>query len=127
AVRGTEVAAVLFVVESGACPRPREFRPDTPAALDAVCRRAMAHKPESRYPSALALAADVERWLADEPVTAYPEPWATRARRWTKRHRTLVTGAAAALLVALVSLAVAAALLGVKNQELERAGAGERA
>src|SRR5262249_44737276 len=44
----------------------------------------------------------VEHWLADEPVTAYREPWTARARRWGRRHRALVTGLAAALLMALL-------------------------
>ena len=56
----------------------------------------MALKPEDRYASAEALADDVERWLADEPVTAWREPFSVRARRWVRRHRTAVTGAAAA-------------------------------
>ena len=38
-------------------------------------------KPEDRYGSALALAADVEHFLADEPVSAYREPWGARAWR----------------------------------------------
>src|SRR5262245_61320661 len=61
----------------------------------------MALKPEDRYPSALELAADVEQWLADEPVSAYGEPWWTRTGRWLRRHRPLVAGAAALLLVAI--------------------------
>ena len=40
------------------------------AALEAVCLKAMALKPEDRYAAPKALAEDVERWLADEPVTA---------------------------------------------------------
>ena len=35
----------------------------------------MATKPADRYAGGRALAEDVERWMADEPVTAYPEPW----------------------------------------------------
>ena len=34
----------------------------------------MATKPEDRYASAAALADDIERWMADEPVTAWREP-----------------------------------------------------
>src|SRR5260370_1152811 len=64
----------------------------------------MAFKPEDRYHTALDLAAEVEHWLADEPVTAYPEPWQTRARRWTRRHRTLVTSLMAAAVVAALGL-----------------------
>jgi tetratricopeptide (TPR) repeat protein len=50
------------------------------------------------------LADDVERWLADEPVAAYGEPWPVRAGRWSRKHKPLVSGAAAALLVGLVAL-----------------------
>jgi hypothetical protein len=46
------------------------------------------------------LAAELEHWLADEPVSAWREPPAVRLRRWLGRHRALVAGAAAALLVA---------------------------
>ena len=62
-----------------------------PKALEAVCARAMAARPEDRYQSARALAADVERWLADEPVSAYRDPPRERLRRWAKSHRPLVT------------------------------------
>ena len=43
--------------------------------------------------------------MADEPVSAWREPLARRARRWARRNRTLVTGAAAALLAGTVGLA----------------------
>ena len=39
-------------------------------------------KPEDRYASCRALAEDVERWMADEPVTAWPEPSDDGPRRW---------------------------------------------
>src|SRR5262249_727149 len=76
----------------GEFPPPRAINRAIPAALEAICRRAIALRPEDRYASAKALAEDVERWLAAEPVAAYREPWADRARRWVGRHRTLVTG-----------------------------------
>ena len=38
---------------------------------------------------------EFERWLADEPVRAWPEPWTVKARRWTSRHRMLASSAAA--------------------------------
>ena len=38
----------------------------------------MALRPEDRYASPRALADDVEHWLADEPVSAYREPWPER-------------------------------------------------
>jgi serine/threonine-protein kinase len=113
---GPDKGEVLRTVQHGDWRPAREVNPRTPPALDAICRKAMALKPEDRYPSALALAADVEHWLADEPVQAWREPWAVRARRWLSRHRTLVTAGAAAVGVALLSLAVATVLLTAANE-----------
>src|SRR5262249_27251935 len=73
---------------------------------------AMAKKPENRYPSATDLARDVERWLADEPVAAYREPRTARLGRWARRHRPLVTAAAALLLTGLVALTAGGLLIG---------------
>ena len=56
--------------------RPRELDPSIDPALEAVCLKAMALEPEDRYAIAAALADDVERWLADEPVSAWREPLA---------------------------------------------------
>jgi tetratricopeptide (TPR) repeat protein/tRNA A-37 threonylcarbamoyl transferase component Bud32 len=92
-------ANLLQKVQRGDFPRPRQVKPGVPPALEAVCVRAMAWKPEERYATALDLAADVEHWLADEPVAAYAEGWAARARRWARRHRPLVAGLAAAAVV----------------------------
>src|SRR5262249_53089547 len=54
--------------------------------------------------SAADLAADVQHWIADEPVSAWREPWTARARRWVSRNRTPVAAAAAALVVAVAGL-----------------------
>src|SRR5262245_51076871 len=62
----------------------------------------MAVRPEDRYPSARALAEEIEHWLADEPVSAWGEPPTQRARRWARRHRPVVAAAAAALVAAVV-------------------------
>jgi tetratricopeptide (TPR) repeat protein len=96
---GDGVAEVLRRVQRGDFPPPRQLRPDTPRPLEASCLKAMAREPAARYATALEMAADLERWLADEPVRAYREPWAGRARRWVRRHRTLVTTLAAVLLI----------------------------
>jgi serine/threonine-protein kinase len=108
---GADVGEVLARVQRGDFPAPRRVISWTPAALEAVCLKAMALRPEDRYHSPRDLADDIELWLADEPVSAYPEPLALRARRWMKRHRTLVTSAAAALLVAVTGLSAGLLLL----------------
>jgi tetratricopeptide (TPR) repeat protein len=100
------LGATLACLLTGESPRastpPRRIKREVPIALDAVCRKAMAPRPEDRYASARALAEDVEHWLADEPVTAWREPWARRARRWARRHDSAVAATATAMLVSLV-------------------------
>src|SRR5262245_7592379 len=86
-VQDVSVERMLFQVQQGDFPRPRQLRPDVPRALEAICLRALAHKPEARYATSTALAEDIEHWLADEPVTAFRELWAVRAGRWARRHR----------------------------------------
>jgi serine/threonine protein kinase/tetratricopeptide (TPR) repeat protein len=93
-------------VQAGEFPPPRQRKKDLPRALEGVCLKAMAARPEDRYASALELAADVEHWLADEPVAAYREPARARLRRWARRHRAWVGAAAAALLASLVTVVV---------------------
>ena len=103
------VAIIAAVVEGDFAP-PRSVDPTISPALEAICLRAMARRPESRYASARELAEDVERWLADAPVLAWPEPASVRLRRWARRHRPLV--AAAAVLMVMTTLgSIGAALL----------------
>ena len=78
----------------------------------------MATKPEDRYATCRALAEDVERWMADEPVTAWPEPWTRTLVRWLTRHRTGVTGVAAAVLAGVVGLSAVLAVQTRANSQL---------
>lgn len=87
-------------IATGDFPKPRARNPATPPALSAICRRAMAVAPADRYASALDLAADLEHWLADEPVAALPDSLPHRAGRWIRRHRTVATTASAVALLA---------------------------
>jgi tetratricopeptide (TPR) repeat protein/tRNA A-37 threonylcarbamoyl transferase component Bud32 len=121
-----EPSEVMQAVQRGGFRVPREITPRVPEPLDAICRRAMAREPSQRYSSALELANDIERWLADEPVSAWCEPWVNRARRWVRRHHPLVAGWAAAVVVALVALGVAVPLLSLAWGNESAARANER-
>jgi serine/threonine-protein kinase len=121
----SDVALVLFKVRQGQFPLPRKVKPEVPQALEAICLKAMAVRSADRYPTPRALAQDIERWLADEPVSAWREPWSVKARRWIGRHRPLVAGAAAAVLVATVNLTIGAVLLLRANAELRAANLRE--
>lgn len=88
--RGT-VPELLRNVREGKFPRPRQVNPAVPPALEAICLKAMAMTPQDRYGSAEQLAADVEHYLADEPVAGYREPALQRFRRWMRHHPRTVT------------------------------------
>jgi len=130
---GNDVGAVLEAVWLGGFPRPSKHDASIDRALEAICLKAMARSPDDRYASPRALADDIERWTADEPVTAWREPFARRARRWGKRNRTAVTAAAAALVVALLGTAAVLAVqtrananLRISNGLLSAANARDR-
>ena len=78
---GDDMGAILRAVQAGEFPRPSQRDSSIDRALETVCPKAMALRPEDRYPTPKALADDLERWMADEPVTAWREPFSRRARR----------------------------------------------
>jgi len=99
-----ETQRVIEAVRAGEFHPPRLVAPSTDPALEGVCLKAMALEPGNRYGSAQALAHDIELWIAGEAVSAWREPLLRRLRRWMRRRQRLVTGAAAAALVALAGL-----------------------
>ncbi|QDV35362.1 protein kinase domain-containing protein [Tautonia plasticadhaerens] len=114
-----KLIAILHKVRKGEFPPPRRLKAEVPPALEAICLKAMARSGADRYPSCLALADDLEHWLADEPVSVYREPLAARAFRWARRHRTAVTAAAALVAVLVPVLAASALLIGRERDRAE--------
>ncbi len=88
---------VVAQVPRGAFPLPRRIDPRIPRPLESICLKAMKVDAAERYPTARALAEDLEHWLADERVSAHPETLAARVARWTRRHKSATLAAAAAL------------------------------
>lgn len=120
-VQGQSTAELLRNVREGKTELTGRSLKGANLPLLAICRMAMARESTHRFPTALALAADVERWLADEPVEAYRESTMAQVRRWIKRHTTAVSTASAALLVLILALAGGSVALGFKNNELQEA------
>jgi serine/threonine-protein kinase len=118
-----DVGEVLRAVQRGEFRPPRQLDPMIDRALEAVCVKAMALRPEDRYPSPKAMAEDIERWMADEPVSAWREPWSRSVGRWLARHRVGVAAACAAVLVSLMGTGAVLAVQTRANAELTRANA----
>jgi serine/threonine-protein kinase len=119
-LEGEDVGELLRKVQRGEFPPPRQVAPSVDKALEAICLRAMALRPADRYATPRSLAEDVERWMADEPVTAYRDRLPARAGRWARRHKPLVAGSAALLIAAVVGLTVGTVLLGRANGRTEQ-------
>ncbi|WP_165226476.1 serine/threonine-protein kinase [Aquisphaera insulae] len=119
---GASREEVLARVKAGDFTPPRRLQPRLPAPLEAVVLRAMAFRPQDRYPTARALGEDLDRWLADEPVSAFREPIAARIRRWGRRHRLAVSVTAAASAVAALALVGGIAWWAGKSQEVRLTG-----
>ena len=110
---------MLRAVQRGDFPAPRKLDPTVDRPLEAICLKAMALDPKDRYASARALAEDIERWTADEPVSAWREPFRRRARRWARRHRTLVSVAGVLVVAGVTALAAGTVLIGRQKARAE--------
>jgi WD40 repeat protein/serine/threonine protein kinase len=92
--------------------------------LDWIVMKCLEKDRNRRYESASAIAADVQRYLNDEPVQACPPSAWYRFRKFARRNkRAVVTAAAAALVVVLgvAGLAVSTVLIGRALQAETRA------
>ncbi len=83
-------------------PPLRSLAPAIPSSLAAVVEKAMCREPERRYATAAALAEDLERFAAGEPVSARPAGPSARAARWAKKNPAL-SAMAATLLVSIAA------------------------
>jgi tetratricopeptide (TPR) repeat protein len=101
----TQVDVALAVINETPIP-PRHLVPDTPAELEAICLKAMAKSRDDRYPTAQALAEDLQRWLEGEPISIRSGGRVASTVRLLKaqgrRSPVILTAAAAALVVAAV-------------------------
>ncbi len=76
-----------------------------PRDLNTICLKCLQKQPHQRYASALALAEDLERYLADLPIHARRTSWTGQLWRWCRRFP-----AVAALLLVLTCLLVTTAV-----------------
>jgi tetratricopeptide (TPR) repeat protein len=97
---GTTFETVRLVLDTE--PRqPRLWNPKIDRDLSTICLKCLEKDPHRRYPSALALAEELERWLRHEPIRARHTGVFTRGKKWLRRNPTT----AAFILVVAVSMA----------------------
>jgi len=93
--------------------------------LENICAKALKKAPAERYPTAAALADDLRRHLADEPVSARPDSFAYRAAKFVRRNR-LAVGAAAVVFATLVAGVVGTAWQAVEAKRQRAAALAQR-
>jgi serine/threonine protein kinase/Tfp pilus assembly protein PilF len=109
---GTTFETVRLVLDTE--PRhPRLLNPKVDRDLATICLKCLEKNPQRRYPSALALAEDLERWLKHEPIRARRTGIFTRGRKWVRRNPT-----SALLAASLIALAAAAGWIVWKSESI---------
>ncbi len=111
---------LLATVTAGRLPRPRSLNSSIPVTLESICLKAMSPLPENRYATARHLAEDVERYLADQPVSSHRETLFEQLSRFTRNHQALVRGAILALITLAATFFVAALLIDEQRRLAEQ-------
>ena len=84
---------------------PDKLRRELRGDLDRIVAKSLKKNPAERYPSALAFAEDLQRYLEHKPVLARPDSFGYRTAKFVRRNRVAVAVAATALVATLAALA----------------------
>lgn len=82
-VGDTAAKTLALAIETDPDP-PSSIVPTTDPELEAICMRCLEKKPRDRYPSAAAMAADLQRWRQDHAPRGRATPWHWRVRQFVR-------------------------------------------
>ena len=99
------VASVSVDVAANRASTPEKLRRQLRGDLDRIIAKSLKKNPAERYPSALAFAEDLQRYLEHKPVLARPDSFGYRTAKFVRRNRVAVAVAATALVATLAALA----------------------
>jgi serine/threonine protein kinase len=99
---------------------PRKLTGLVHGELDWIVMKALEKDRHRRYETAGAFAADVQRYLADEPVLACPPSAGYRLRKFARNNRAALTSAAAVLGTIIVGLATSTVLIAQERADAVR-------
>ena len=91
-----------------------------PRDLETIVMKSIAKRPEDRYTSAKAMAADLQCFLQQRPIAAKPPSLFDHTAKWARRHMGTLAAAAAVMSIALVA-AVIVAVVSVHGRNVELA------
>jgi tRNA A-37 threonylcarbamoyl transferase component Bud32 len=99
---GESVQEIYGKIEREEPEAPRRVRPKVSEDLQTIILKSIDKKPQHRYASAQALAEDLRRYLAGDPILARPPTGTVRLWRKVTRHRVVLISSLAALAGALL-------------------------
>ena len=99
---GTSAEATVYQLCNDLPEPPTNLNRAVPRPLEIICLKCLEKDPAHRYASAAAVAEDLRRWQAGEPITARPVAAAVRAWLWIRRHpsQAMLAGALMCTLIA---------------------------
>jgi WD40 repeat protein len=121
-------AETLIQVQCDEPVPPARLQPTLPRDLETVCTKCLHKEAARRYPSALALADDLGRFLRGEPVRARPVGRAERTWRWCRRNL-VVAGLTALVTISLLAgtaFSTYFAVLSARNQHIAEEEAAQK-
>jgi len=98
--------SVLRKIESQDPVPPRKLRPEIPVDLANVIRKAMSRERDDRYATAADFAADLQRFLQNQPTVARAPSASERLVRLTRRHAKAMALTTGLLLLAVAGLSI---------------------
>ncbi len=99
----------------------RHWNRHIPVDFQTIVLKAIAEFPQDRYPTAQALARDLDRFLEGKPILASPPSPLARAGKWVRRHRSVAYAAVAVLLVIFIGQLANSLVLWKQKAATERA------
>ncbi len=119
----TALETIRRVVEQQPA-RPIELKPDLDRDLETICLKCLHKDPTGRYGSAEALAEDLARWQAGEPILARPAAPAEKLWRWCRRNPKTAALSTSVILL-LFTVAIGSTLAAVRIHRAQRAATVE--
>jgi serine/threonine protein kinase len=109
-------------IQKNRFPAPSQVRPtlSIPRELEAICLKAMASQPEDRYQKGRDMAADLENFIAGEPVVALPENFVRKSERFLRKHARAVIASLLGLTLAVLGLTLANVIISGQKKEIAR-------
>jgi eukaryotic-like serine/threonine-protein kinase len=126
AVEGKDRQEVLNRIVQEEPATPRKLNRGIPVDLETIVLKAISKEPTNRYTTAKALAEDLRRYLADEPIQARRPTMGQRVGKWARRHRTFVRAAGLLFLLGVAGLVVSLWFIWRAKEEADLAWGEEK-